>query len=478
MSDPSSEFINNHYDYEPTSKDKDVGGNSQEWKTQLEKERQTPLEKHIPTAGEIMEVLPEYEINQFKRTDFPITLKPGESSFRDVALHGKLRQRLSNTTIEKHLRYARFMETHEVPVNFRNPNFRNFINHMDFREQTGAGYSALRHEWDAMKMFLRSYGIPLWDYKPPKKKTPKPRNLPLPDTVYSMMHFKYSEDAYENALYQYLFTLGFTIGFRVPTEICELKLEDVFIDENQTGFLIITETKKGRNTRTVTPRKQILSSPTHKSLKNYIDHWRPKAENQFSGDALFLWKSGKPVTVRTLGHKLSENGKKVWKYFQPYDMRRWCAIARLIETKVENGKFDEFEVCDWLGHDDVKTTMAYIKDAKQYYKRAPYNWLKRILKNHHKNNKMLVGENTLKNRDIAVLPPFRVETTGVTRYGGTGTCTTLSKGFHLRYSLKRVSWQFSSPSLIFSFYFSLFEQVHFLFLGIPKSHLVNGGIFK
>ena len=60
--------------------------------------------------------------------------------------------------------------------------------------------------------------------------------------------------------------------------------------------------------------------------------------------------------------------------------------------------------------------MAYIKDAKQYYKRAPYNWLKRILKNHYKT----VGENTLKNQDNPILPVFRMETTGVVRYGGTG----------------------------------------------------------
>ncbi|RLF56264.1 MAG: hypothetical protein DRN27_09760 [Thermoplasmata archaeon] len=414
-------FFNDQYDSHSTNSKKVlVGGKNKVWKQFLEELGKNHIKQPNPQLEvKEMEVLPEYEINQFKRTDFPITLKPGKSSFSDVALHAQLRQRLSKNTIEKHLRYARFMETHEVPVNFRNPNFRNFINHMDFREQSGAGYSALRHEWDAMKMFLRAYNVSLWDYKPPRKKTPKPRNLPLPDTVYRMMHFKYSDDIYENALFQYLFTLGFTIGFRVPSEICELKLEDVFLDDNLTGFLIITETKKRKSTRTVTPRKQILSSPTHKSLKNYIDHWRPKVVNQFSGDALFLWKSGKPITVRTLGHKLSEQGKKVWKPFQPYDMRRWCAIARLIETKVEHGTFDEFEVCDWLGHTDVKTTMIYIKDAKKYYKRAPYNWLKRILKNHYKKN-VMTEENALKNQDNPILPPFRMETTGVIKYGGTG----------------------------------------------------------
>jgi integrase len=145
------------------------------------------------------------------------------------------------------------------PVDFRNPTYENFIRHMDYREQTGVGYAALRHEWDAMKMFLRAYGIPEWNYKPPSKKTPKPRNLPLPDIVYHMMRHTYSDNDYENALYQYLFVFGFTIGWRVPSEICEMKLDDVFIDDNQTGFIIITETKKSKKTRRITPRKQILT---------------------------------------------------------------------------------------------------------------------------------------------------------------------------------------------------------------------------
>ena len=86
-----------------------------------------------------------------------------------------------------------------------------------------------------------------------------------------------------------------------------------------------------------------------------------------------------------------------------------------LETKVEYRKFDEFEVCDWLGHDDVKTTMVYIKDAKQYYKRVPYSWMKRVLKFHTKKKE----DNTL-NQDNPVSPTFHLEKTGMVRYGGTG----------------------------------------------------------
>ena len=62
--------------------------------------------------------------------------------------------------------------------------------------------------------------------------------------------------------------------------------------------------------------------------------------------------------------------------------------------------------CFSARHDDVKTTMTYIKDAKQYYTRAPYNWLKRVLK-FHKNQK----EDNMLNQDNRILPTFRLETT-------------------------------------------------------------------
>ena len=60
-----------------------------------------------------------------------------------------------------------------------------------------------------------------------------------------------------------------------------MKLDDVYFDESRLGFIIITETKKDRKTRTITPRKQISTSPTHKSFKNWIDYRRLKVVNQY-----------------------------------------------------------------------------------------------------------------------------------------------------------------------------------------------------
>ncbi len=106
----------------------------------------------------------------------------------------------------------------------------------------------------------------------------------------------------------------------------------------------------------------------------------------------FLQPDGRPLTIRPLGHKLSLYGKQVWKDFQPYDMRHWCAVSRLIEQKVNTDNFDVIPVKNWLGHEKIQTTMNYIQYAEQYYKQAPYDWVKRVLKFHEQAEE----ENTLK----------------------------------------------------------------------------------
>ncbi|MCK4365483.1 MAG: site-specific integrase [Thermoplasmatales archaeon] len=385
-------FFNNKSDSYSTNLNNElVGGKDQEWKNVLEKLGQNVKHPYPPMKGEVMGEL-EY-IKTLNRFDCPIKLDPNTASFTDVGIHAVLRQRLQKSTVEKHLRYARFMENHHCPVNFRHPTLENFIRHMDYREQIeNAGPHALIHEWKTMKIFLKAYGIPIWDYKPPSAPKSHKRILPFPETVYKFFHYKYSKDDYENTLYQYLFYHSFLIGWRVPSEICELKTSDIILNENNTGCIIITETKKHRSQRTLFPGKQLLYSKRHKSFKNWIDYWRPKVANKHSGDALYLQRDGKPLTVRALGHKLSRYGKKVWKPFQPYDMRHWCAVSRLIEQKVTTGIFDVIPVKNWLGHEKIQTTMNYIQYAEQYYKQAPYNWVKRVLKFHEK----VEEENTLK----------------------------------------------------------------------------------
>jgi integrase len=314
--------------------------------------------------------------------DCPLTLNQKTATFEDIALHAELRQRLKNTTIEKYLRYANFMQNHKIPIDFNNLDYTQFIRHMDYRERVeNATPDALKHEWKVMRMFLRAYHIENWSYKSPPAPKPAMRVLPFPEKVNEFFNFKYSKNLYETRLYQYLFFFGFLIGVRPPSEIVELKLSDVFLEDHGRSYLIITEPKKYKSKRVVVPEKQIILYHNSKSLKNYIDIWRPRVENQYSNDALFLRPDGRPFTSEYLRHKLSKNGKRVWSHYCPSDMRHWCGIARLIKNKVELKFFDVYSIKNWLGHEKMSTTEGYIKYAEQYYREYPVDWISYAMRN-------------------------------------------------------------------------------------------------
>lgn len=366
-----------------------------------------PLDEHLHSdildqdEGDGMQNV---EIQKYNRLKCPITLTQG-ASFDDIKLHALLRQRLSISTVEKRLRYARFMESHMIPVDFRDPTIENFIYHMDYREQIEqASPHALIHEWKTMRMFLKAYGLPIWDYKPPTPPKSNKKILPFPETVREFWHYKYDTNRYQRKLIQYMFFIGFNVGMRIPSEIANLKTTDIIFNKNGSCILTITETKKHNSERTIILPYELSTDPHHKSLKNWLTSWRPLAENQHSDNFLFIQSSGKPFSIRHLGHKLSNQGKKIWPYFHPYDMRHWCAIAKLIEQKINTGTFDCYPVKNWLGHETIQTTMNYIKYAEQYFNQTNYDWLKRVLRH------PTMEDSTLKNRQTPKKPLFRMET--------------------------------------------------------------------
>lgn len=374
-------FFNNSYDFTVTNCNNElVGGNKQEWKTILNQLGQKLEKPTSPTTGE-EKVKLEYDLTKIKRTEFPIILNPETASFTDVATHAFLRQRLGPSTIEKRLSTARFMETHVVPVNFRKPTIENFMAHMDYREQVeDARYGALSNAWKTMRMFLKAYGMELWSYKVPTQPVYRARIIPFPDQVYKILNITYSKDQYENALIQYLLTHNFIIGWRFPSEPAMMKTTNVNIER---GYLTITEPKKHQSTRNISPT-EIMTNKYRKSFKNWIDSWRPKVENQYSQDYLYLRPDGKPFTKDLMRQLLNRKAAPIIQEFFPeyynYCSRHFSAVSRLIRTKIEHKTFDEYEVRDWLGHTKIETTMGYIKDAKHYYLLAQYDWINRVLK--------------------------------------------------------------------------------------------------
>jgi len=327
-----------------------------------------------------------------------------------------LRIRNMESTILKQLAMAKRMANHHIfPVNWFELNPNQIIAYLEHREYTEyAGPHAIRNEWKTVKTFAQAYGIDteLWGYRPPSPPKPKVRIIPLPEQVKKITSYKYCKDKYNNSLIHYVLYHGFLLGFR-PSEIAIQKLSDLYLDQ---GYLIITETKKHYQLRQVFPERELLTNDHRKSLKNWLK-WRSRI--QTDNDFLYIQKNGKPFTVDYLRKWICSHVKPIFPDYTMYTMRHWCAIARLIKSKIDTEKWDTWEVKEWLGHDEQRTTEEYIRYAKRYYRIAPYDWIKALLKFHEGQYKGSKIENYIKQ------PLFRVETTGVEEYGPTGLFTHL-----------------------------------------------------
>jgi len=141
------------------------------------------------------------------------------------------------------------MELHECPVDFRNPSYENFIRHMDYREQVeGKGWGALKHEWQAMMMYLRAIGINPreWQYRPPPRAKYTTRKIPTPEQIYKIFRIQYHKDKEKNACIKYPIVHSFLIGWRVPSEPTIAKTTDIDLEEKT---MKITSTKLYNATR-------------------------------------------------------------------------------------------------------------------------------------------------------------------------------------------------------------------------------------
>lgn len=375
------DYLRNQCDSDFAVLDDTVGGNHQKWKLEIEFLSKKYVNGNIPPLGNIMGELT-YALKHIKRTDFPIFIDPQTSSFIQVAQHGKIRQYLADSTIIKNMRYARFMELHSCPIDFRNLSFEQVLKHFDYRiEVENASANALAHEKKAIMMFLRAYGL-------------KPEELELwakvlkipPVVINDKIDFVYPKDVhkfyiyegysdkknynirvYENKLFQHIAFLGFNFGMRCPSEIITLTLDDIKINKDGHGHITIHEMKKRGKERNIIPySKKILSSKAYKTPKNYLDNWRWKVVNDSSGDALFLQWNGKPISDKYVREHLSSSGKKITgnPNFTPYSMRHTFATFLYQQTK--NIK----KVAKKLGHTKTNCTDKYVdvaEDLEQQY---------------------------------------------------------------------------------------------------------------
>ncbi len=363
---PAKNDINDATDYSPTNSNELAGGVKEECRQFLKELKPDITENIIPQEGVTVEVLSK-QLENISIVDVPIFLDPKTATWLDVAFHAKARQNLGSTTIEKHFRTMRFMINHPMPIDFRNLNVESLIKHFDYRRTyENASRDALRHERDAIFMFLRAFKqfSPEWkEYVrlPKKRKGTSTPFVLFPSQLNQLYHGHYGNTQYEDILFQtIIFTLA-NYGMRPPSEIINLNLENVIINNDGTGYIWIQEDKKGGIERQYPPYdKKVLSSKVYRTPVNYLKTWRPKVTNEFSGHALFLQPDGKRVTGKYLRDHITTNGKNIVgdNRFKLYTLRHTFA------TYYYDWEKDIKEVARRLGHDKTDSVDHYIGICK------------------------------------------------------------------------------------------------------------------
>lgn len=377
MNSNQENHINNHHDYNSIRSDDLIGGNYQKWKNYIENIKHQIKRIYPKISGKDMVKL-SYELAKYKELAIPSTLNPKTATFSDIADYMRFELRYSESTIKLTINYLKKMELNQqVPIDLRNPNLEEIRLHFKYREIIEKTTpNTLINNLKAIKRYLKIVGINPDDirYKPPILPEKSDKQVPKPETVHKLLTFKYSKDHYENSLIQYLLTHNFIIGWRVPSEPTIMKVSDIDFDN---GSIVITEPKKHKRKRIIIPEEDILTSRRYKSFKNWVDYWRPKVENQYSKEYLYLQSNGKPFTDCCLRMRLSRKVKPVWSNYYPYVSRHWCAVARLLDWDLK-----VIRVRDFLGHVKIQTTMDYLKTANMYYDKKERNWIKRALRTH------------------------------------------------------------------------------------------------
>lgn len=328
----------------------------------------------------------------------------------------------STFTKRKNLLYT--MINHPIfPIDIRNLNpdqidaqFEYDKQHYD-KNTARNGKDAIINKFKALKMVAQATNIDTrnWNLIIPERGKPKHKIVPLPQTVYKIIHSKYSKDSYENALYGHLGLQGFIVGPRISSEFSMLKISNVHIEE---GYLHFYQPKV-HTWRMVALEPEVMSMSTRKSYKNYINHWRPKVVNQYSKDFVYLQPDGRPFTEEKLRLKLNEKFKPVYPQFHPYCMRDWCAIARMVSNKVKTGDFDIYSVCNFFEHSDISVTQSYTLDSNKYYKMKPINWINAVLKSNVFKKRIIREDNSI-NRKRLKIDRFRLKSFHMRRTNPSG----------------------------------------------------------
>jgi integrase len=243
--------------------------------------------------------------------------------------HEYLLARHAPSTAQKRHNTIRYLLNHpQHPVELHPPNEASYLNHVAQRTAQNTlnapAKIAYRKALLDLLRFLRLDSWPSLD-KPPKH-AQQPVEIP-PDHIVPRY---WNEFPYPfpraRATLEHVCHFGFKAGPRPPTEIINMRIDDIEWDSR--SVVLITD-KKGKKRRVIESLPaEVITSKTTKSLWHYFYKTRPRSNS----DAFWVTSSGTPLTKAMLGVRLNRDGKQLWSRWRAYSMRHWYVTKTLMET--------------------------------------------------------------------------------------------------------------------------------------------------
>lgn len=149
-----------------------------------------------------------------------------------------------------------------------------------------------------------------------------------------------------------ILTVFLQCGIRVG-ELCALTISDIDL---------VAATLTVRSGKGMADREIELEKKAVKALRTYL-----KDRGDTASPALFLNRYGAPIGDRGIRKLIDRLCKEAGleKKISPHIFRHTFA-----SVKAESGKVSPFQLQQWLGHKDIKTTQIYVHMSKEYGRKA------------------------------------------------------------------------------------------------------------
>lgn len=189
-----------------------------------------------------------------------------------------------------------------------------------------------------------------------------------------------ADDAF-NESYRHRVRFCAFVACRVPSECGRVRVQDVHF---QRRAVTIWESKTGDGDMVRIPRDvfglrpTVLTHPARRSVKAYIDRWRPvlgtrgrKANGEgYQPEWLWLNSQGARMDSEEFRTTVSAFGKMEldWPTFHAYNLREVGFIMHALETLDARGHFDLEHEVQWSNHAVVDTLRRYHRKGRSLFR--------------------------------------------------------------------------------------------------------------